>query len=184
MAVKVGDSVCDRYTGSCGRVVSIINDEVELEPTIIKRGGLEVSEPPIRAKIANLEPDHIKRYEELPSDHELLLHFGVEELASPGVVLDEARAKATPCSCFTYKSKDLCWSKGIIGMLAADQQAIYCAAGKTYKAQPALTKRYETFAEAAEEAHKKIESMPSGMARLETWLTEMGKELSKRGIEV
>jgi len=131
-----------------------------------------------------LEPDHIRRYEEAPSDHELLLHFGVEELASPGVVLDKARAKATPCSCFTYKGKDLCWSKGIIGMLAADQQAIYCVAGKTYKAQPALTKRYETFAEAAEEAHKKIEAMPSGMARLEAWLGAMGEELAKKGIEV
>jgi len=121
---------------------------------------------------------------QMPSNHELLLHFGVEELASPGVVLDEARAKATPCSCFTYKGKDLCWSKGIIGMLAQPQQDIYCVAGKTYKTQPALTRRYETFAAAAEEAHKKIEAMPSGVERLEVWLSAMGEELSKRGIEV
>lgn len=120
----------------------------------------------------------------LPSDHELLLHFGIEEVGSPGLVVDEARAKASPCSCFTYKGKDLCWSKGIIGMLAADQQDIYCVAGKAYKAQPALTRRYETFAEAAEEAHKKIETLPSGIERLEVWLAEMGKELSKHGIEV
>jgi len=122
--------------------------------------------------------------EEMPSDHELLLHFGVEELASPGLVIDEARAKASPCSCFTYKGKDLCWSKGIIGMLAADQQDIYCVAGKAYKAQPALTRRYETFAEAAEAAHKKIEAMPSGVERLEAWLGAMGEELAKKGIEV
>jgi len=122
--------------------------------------------------------------ETIPNDHELLLHFGVEELASPGVVLDEARARATPCSCFIYKGKDLCWSKGIIGMLAQDQQDIYCVAGKTYKAQPALARRYVTFAEAAEEAHKKIEAMPRGVERLETWLEEMGKELAKKGIEV
>ncbi len=121
---------------------------------------------------------------QMPSDHELLLHFGVEEMASPGVVLDEARAKATPCSCFTYKGKDLCWSKGIIGMLAADQQAIYCVAGKAYKEQPRLVERYTRFAEAAEEAHKKIEAMPKDKERLEVWLTEMSKELSKRAIEV
>ena len=182
--IGIGDSVCDKYTGSCGRVTDIINDEVMLEPTIIKRGGLEVTEPPIKAKIVNLESNHIKRYEGIPSDHELLLHFGVEELASPGVVLDEARARATPCSCFTYKCKDLCWSKGIIGMLATDQQDIYCVAGKTYKAQPKLVERYTRFAEAAERAHKEIESMPKGTERLEVWLSAMGRELAKEGIEV
>lgn len=187
--LAIGDKVCDKYTGSCGRVVSIINDEAKIEPTIIKRGArgeyLEVTEPPIRAKVANLEPNHIKRYEELfPSDHELLLHFGVEELGSPGLVVDEARAKASPCSCFTYKGKDMCWSRGIIGMLAQPQQDIYCVAGKAYEARPALTRRYETFAAAAEEAHKKIEAMPSGVERLEVWLGAMGEELAKRDIEV
>lgn len=120
----------------------------------------------------------------IPSDHEMLFHFGIEEMGSPGAVLDEATARATPCSCFTYKGKDLCWSKGIVGMLTQPQQEIYCVAGKAYKARPALTERYTKFAQAAEAAHKKIESMPSGMKRLETWLSEMGKELSNRGIEV
>ncbi|GAH86083.1 unnamed protein product, partial [marine sediment metagenome] len=46
--IGIGDSVCDKYTGSCGRVTDIINDEVMLEPTIMKRGGLEVTESPIR----------------------------------------------------------------------------------------------------------------------------------------
>jgi len=122
--------------------------------------------------------------ETMPNDHELLLHFGVEELASPGVVLDEARARATPCSCFTYKGRDLCWSKGIIGMLKSEQQQEYCVAGKSYKAQPKLKARYERFAEAAEEAHKEIERMPSGKERLLTWLDAMSKQLAKRGIEV
>jgi len=121
---------------------------------------------------------------EMPSDHEFLLHFGIEEVGSPGVVLDEAAARATPCSCFTYKGKDMCWSRGMIGMLTQPQQEAYCVAGKVYKAQPALTERYNKFAEAAEEAHKKIEAMPKGTERLETWLEEMGKELSKRGLEV
>jgi len=121
---------------------------------------------------------------EMPSDHELLLHFGIEEVGSPALVLDEARARATPCSCFTYKRKDYCWSKGCIGLLKSEQQNAYCVAGKAYKEQPKLVERYTTFAAAAEEAHKKIEAMPKGRERLEVWLTEMGKELSKRGIEV
>ena len=123
-------------------------------------------------------------FEKMPSDHELLLHFGAEELCSPGLVINEARARASPCTCFTYKKKDFCWSRGVIGMLKQEQEEIYCVAGKTYKAQPKLTQRYTRFAEAAEEAHKKIELMPKGRERLETWLTAMGEELSKRGVEI
>jgi len=186
--IAIGSKVCDKYTGSCGPVVSIINDEVTLEPTIIKRGAhgeyLEVTEPPIRAKKTNLEPNHIRRYEELPSDHELLLHFGIEEVGSPGIILDETRARATPCSCFTYKGKDLCWSGSIIGMLSQPQQQVYCVAGKAYKEQPRLVERYTRFAAAAERAHKDIESMPKGTERLKVWLSAMGRELSKEGIEV
>jgi len=186
--IGIGDSVCDRYTGSCGRVTDIINDEVELEPTIIKKGTrgeyLETTEPPIKVKIANLEPNHIKRYEEAHSDHELLLHFGVEELGSPGLVINKPRAKASPCSCFTYKGKDLCWSRGVLGMLKQEQQEVYCVAGKAYKAQPKLVERYTTFAQAAEVAHKKIETMPKGTERLDAWLSAMGEELSKRGVTV
>lgn len=122
--------------------------------------------------------------EELPPNHELLLHFGIEEVGSPAIILNEARARATPCSCFTYKGKDLCWSRGAIGLLKQEQLGIYCVAGRTYKAQPKLVERYTRFAEAAEEAHKKIEDMPKGMPRLEVWLGAMGEELSKRGIEV
>jgi hypothetical protein len=121
---------------------------------------------------------------ESPPNHELLLHFGIEEVGSPGVVLDDATARATTCSCFKYKGRDMCWSKGIVGMLASEQQDTYCIAGKVYKAQPALTERYEKFAAAAEEAHRKIEALPKGTERLEVWLQEMGKELSQRGIEV
>jgi len=122
--------------------------------------------------------------ETMPNDHELLLHFGVEELASPGLVIDEATARATPCSCFIYKDKDYCYSKGIIGMLAQDQERLYCVAGKAYKDQPKLVERYTKFAEAASVAHKDIESMPKGTERLKVWLSAMGRELSKRGIEV
>lgn len=187
--VGIGDSVCDKYSGACGAIVDILDDEVLIEPTTRKKVDeyLETTEPPIRAKKINLEPDHIRRYEELSemsADHELLLHFGAEEFCSPGLVLSEARAKATPCTCFTYRDRHYCWSKGVIGLLKPEQQEVYCAAGKEYKPQPRLVERYTSFAEAAEEAHKKIEAMPKGGERLEAWLTAMGEELSKRGIAV
>jgi hypothetical protein len=119
-----------------------------------------------------------------PSNHELLLHFGIHEAGSPALIVDEATAKATPCTCFQYKGKDLCWSQGAIGMIKQDEQAIYCVAGKTYKAEPALTNRYNRFAAAAEEAHRKIETMPKGKDRLEAWLEAMSESLGKRGITI
>ena len=101
---------------------------------------------------------------------------------SPGIVINEERAKASPCKCFTYKGKDYCYSPGIIGMLEAGQVPLYCSA-KEYEVRPGIKQRFEEFAEAAEAAHKRIEEIPKG-ERLVPWLTEMGKELRARGIEV
>ncbi|GAI59338.1 unnamed protein product [marine sediment metagenome] len=101
---------------------------------------------------------------------------------SPGVVINEERAKATPCKCFTYKGKDYCYSPGIIGMLEAGQVPSYCPT-KEYEVRPGIKQRFEEFAAAASAAHKRIEHIPKG-ERLVPWLTEMGKELSVRGIEV
>ncbi len=101
---------------------------------------------------------------------------------SPGIVINEERAKATPCKCFTYKGKDYCYSPGIIGMLEQEQEPAYCPT-KEYEVRPGIKQRFEEFAEAAEAAHKKIEEIPKG-ERLIPWLTEMGKELRARGVEV
>jgi len=101
---------------------------------------------------------------------------------SPGIVINEERAKATPCKCFTYKGKDYCYSPGIIGMLKAGQVPTYCPT-KEYEVRPGIKQRFEEFAEAAEVAHERIEEIPKG-ERLIPWLTEMGKELRARGIEV
>ncbi|GAI35543.1 unnamed protein product [marine sediment metagenome] len=101
---------------------------------------------------------------------------------SPGIVINEERAKATPCKCFTYKGKDYCYSPGIIGMLESGQVPSYCPT-KVYEVRPGIKQRFEEFSEAAEAAHKRIEHIPKG-ERLVPWLREMGKELSVRGIEV
>ncbi|MBA7634323.1 hypothetical protein ES703_41907 [subsurface metagenome] len=101
---------------------------------------------------------------------------------SPGIVINEERAKATACKCFTYKGKDYCYSPGIIGMLEQEQEPAYCPT-KEYEVRPGIKQRFEEFATAAEAAHKKIEEIPKG-ERLIPWLTEMGKELRAKGIEV
>ncbi len=68
--VEIGSSVCDRYTGSCGRIVDILDDEVLIEPTTLRKGNqdLETTEPPIRVKKVDLAPDHIRQYESAKSN--------------------------------------------------------------------------------------------------------------------
>jgi len=101
---------------------------------------------------------------------------------SPGIVINEERAKASPCKCFTFREKAYCYSPGIIGMLEARQVPLYCPT-KEYEVRPGIKQRFEEFAEAAEAAHKKIEEIPKG-ERLIPWLTAMGEELRAKGIEV
>lgn len=122
-----------------------------------------------------------------PAGRGMLLHFTEHAIEGAGLVVNEARARATPCNCFTYKGRDYCFSKGIIGMMSSEENpeqiAEYCKVGKTYEVKPGIKERFETFAGAAEEAHKKIEEIPKG-ERLVPWLSAMGEELEKRGIEV
>jgi len=112
----------------------------------------------------------------------LLLGVLVEELGSPGIVVDPEQAKRTSCTCFRIDSKFMCFSKGIIGTLSQEQTKEYCPT-IIEKESPAIRQRIQKFREAAGEAHKKIEKLPKG-ERLETWLKSMGEELRKRGIEI
>ncbi len=122
-----------------------------------------------------------------PAGRGMLLHFTEHAIEGSGLVVNEARARATPCNCFTYKDREYCFSKGIIGMMSSaenpEQIAEYCKVGKTYEVRPGIKERFESFAGAAEEAHKKIETIPKG-ERLVPWLSAMGEELEKRAIEV
>jgi len=122
-----------------------------------------------------------------PAGRGMLLHFTEHEIEGAGLVVNEARAKASPCNCFTYNKREYCFSPGVIGMMSSaenpEQITEYCEAGKTYEVKPGIKERFESFAEAAEEAHKKIEKIPKG-ERLAPWLSTMSEELGKRGLEV
>ena len=122
-----------------------------------------------------------------PAGRGMLLHFTEHAIEGSGLIVNEARARATPCSCFTYNGREYCFSKGIIGMMSSaenpEQIAEYCKLGKTYEVRPGIKQRFESFAGAAEEAHKKIEGIPKG-ERLVPWFAAMGEELEKRGVEV
>ena len=111
----------------------------------------------------------------------MLLNMAVEELGSPGIVVDPEVASRTGCRCYKVDDTEMCFSKGIIGTLSKSQVEAYCPT-KTY-VEEGLQRRIKAFKEAAEEAKKEIAGIPRG-ERLEPWLRAMSKALKKRGIEV
>ncbi|MBA7566965.1 hypothetical protein ES708_08665 [subsurface metagenome] len=196
--VGIGDSVCDKYSGDCGPIVAIMDDEVLIEPTRIKRKVgekyLETAEPPIRVKKTSLEPDHIRRYEaakpkeaeveEADTNKGLLLDILEHESTGAGLVLNPARAEATGCKCFAYDSQEYCWSPGVLGLISSkknpEQIARFCAVGKT-PAGEGVKERFGKIKGAVEEAHrewlKKGEGLPA-------WWDEVAKSLKKHGVEL
>lgn len=111
----------------------------------------------------------------------LMLHSVPYQGGSPGVVVDEALAMISPCSCIEYRpGKKLCFSKGIIGALSDEQESVYCSTMVEMKS-PGLEKRLDNWMEAVKTCKAEIASIPKG-ERLELWLGCMSRELSARGI--
>lgn len=115
-------------------------------------------------------------------NYRMLLDLTVEELGSPGLVVNPDIVGKTKCKCYDVDGKLLCFQKGIIGTMSQAQAQAYCKEKEVLR-EGGLVERVRRFREAAKEAHEKIEKIPKGQ-RLEPWLTEMAKSLSKRGIEI
>ena len=112
----------------------------------------------------------------------LLLHSVPYQEGSPGIVVNEATAMASPCCCIEYRpGKKLCFSKGIIGALSDEQEAIYCPVTEELES-PGLEKRLKDWMDAVETCKAEIAPIPKG-ERLEPWLSCMSRELKARGIE-
>jgi hypothetical protein len=107
-----------------------------------------------------------------------LLNY-VSVLESPGRVLNEELATTTPCTCYRLPDRDLCFSKGVIGMLTQEQEERYCPS-KEYR-EDGVARRVAKFREAAETCKEQIAGIPKG-ERLGPWLSCMGGELRKRGV--
>ena len=113
-------------------------------------------------------------------DHKLLMDLTVEEMGSPGIVVNPDLAARTGCKCYKVDDTLMCFSAGIIGTLSKPQIEAYCPT-KEVLTTGGIVERVKKFREAAAEAHKKIEAIPKG-ERLEPWLKAMGEELAKKGI--
>jgi len=112
----------------------------------------------------------------------LLLHSVPYQEGSPGIVVNEATAMVSPCRCIEYRpGKKLCFSKGIIGALSDEQEAIYCPVTEELES-PGLEKRLKDWMDAVETCKAEIAPIPKG-ERLEPWLSCMSRELKARGIE-
>lgn len=95
--------------------------------------------------------------------------LNLEDILIDGIVVDEEKARTTPCKCVKLDGKDLCWSHGIIGMLSQSQVKLYCPQ-KIYENRPEFVKHLKEFKEIAEET--------KGMPLLER--IELMHELLKR----
>ncbi|MEW6624566.1 MAG: hypothetical protein AB1420_15830 [Bacillota bacterium] len=114
------------------------------------------------------------------------IHHIVEVQGSPGIVVDEGLAKATPCKCYPIPTPEkpeqmLCFSRGIIGGLTDAQEKLYCPSKVIV--EEGISKRVAKFREAVKVCKAEIEKYPKG-ERLTPWLECMGREAKKRSIEL
>lgn len=116
-------------------------------------------------------------------EHEsLMLHSIPSAYGSPGIVVNEAVAKATPCRCIEYRpDKYLCFSKGVVGALSDPQEALYCNPREMMES-PGLERRLKGWMGAVTICKAEIEPIPKG-ERLGPWLHCMSRELTARGVE-
>jgi len=115
--------------------------------------------------------------------HTLMLHAVAEMYGPGGIIVDEAKARATPCSCVEYKpDKFWCTSKGVVGALTDEQEMIYCNPREIVE-RPGVKERMTKWAEAVEFCRAQLPPT-DGRTRLEVYLDCMSKQLTKAGIEV
>lgn len=113
--------------------------------------------------------------------HSLMLHAVAEMYGPGGIVIDEAKARATPCSCVEYKpGKYWCTSPGVVGALTDEQEKIYCNPREVID-KPGIKERMAKWQECVT---KSREAMPpvDGQTRLEIYLDSMSKCLTKAGL--
>ena len=134
------------------------------------------------AQIATRTADEIMARIREGEHDSLMLHSVPYAYGSPGIIVNEAIAMASTCRCIEYRpGKKLCFSRGIIGALSDEQEAIYCPVTEELES-PGLEKRLKDWMDAVETCKAEIAPIPKG-ERLEPWLSCMSRELKARGIE-
>ncbi len=92
-----------------------------------------------------------------------------------GIVINEERARTTPCVCYDLGKKKLCFSRGIIGALSEEQIKEYCKAGIEHKTSEKLLERIERFKEAVSECVRRAQQAKTG--RIKVFIECMSEKL-------
>lgn len=105
--------------------------------------------------------------EEEVTKAEVPLHILEHEATGHGLVVDAAKAEATPCKCFTFEGVKYAWSPGIKGLISEkknpEQMAKYCKV--LIPVSDGLAKRFGRVKEAVGIAHKEWREEGGNLAR-------------------
>lgn len=125
----------------------------------------------------------LEAQEETEPWHDTATDFLPSMEGSPGIVVDDGVARATPCTRFDLgEGKELMFSKGIVGGLDEGQQALYCPETITKPLTEEQQRRLRGWRESADVCKGEIAEVPKG-EKLQPWLACMSRELSARGFE-
>jgi len=138
-----------------------------------------------RYDIVVFDKNQIKPYAYEPGiPGELVADWVSGVSGSPGIVVDPGVARSTPCTRIDLGDgmKALVFSKGIIGALDKEQQALYCQLG--YTEQEATPKQRERISNLSQAA-KLCSAETAGIVHTEEHLTKyfscLGRELRAKG---
>lgn len=136
--------------------------------------------------LAEAVADKIKegKFEEDTGTAILILHSLEHQATGAGRVIDAAKAKATPCTCFGFEGEEYCWSPGVLGLMSSkknpEQIAQYCEMGKERGGAGAAT-RFGELKSAIDEAHKEWEKEGGDLKK---WWGKVSEKMEEKGIEI
>jgi len=124
-----------------------------------------------------LDPDSVF-HDGSPSALDFLSVLG----SSPGYVVDEALAREAPCVAFELGTTRLVFSRGVVGSLTDDQQALYCSVTQTREPSEDQRARILALQESAESCRAAVDDDAEG--QIQPWLRCLREELRARNQEL
>ena len=125
----------------------------------------------------------IEKFMEIAKEHGASLSDWIPAIeGSPGIMVDEAVAKATPCTIYKVDTTEIGFSRGVIGALSKEQIEAYCPT-KIYKTE-GIAVRVKTFKDIAKSCSEEVREKYVKGERLIPYLKCMGKLAKEKGLEI